>query len=556
MKKRYHSPSLPRQLELRAKKPLHEYIKDHAQRTPDKPALIYYGTEITYRELDRNVECCANLLASYGVCKGDAVALYMQNCPQFIFAFFGIQRIGAIVGPCSPMFKEWELEYEVKELCAKVIMADENLYSVIANIKDNTSLEKILLTRHSDFLPEEPSIPLPEEIKNSRPARDEYPEGTVNLMAAIQLLEPKAPEVAIDVEKDIALLIFTSGTTGMPKGAMLNYYSALYKGVGVGQAYHMGEFDVYLNTQPLFHIAGMGFLHAQIYNGSTVVLLNRYTPESVMAAIDRYQCNRWYSTAIMNDQILNHPDLENYNLTSLRINPCTSFGIQLTEDLARKWADKTRGGILLEAAYGLSESHTMDTAMPLERIKYGTHGVPFFDDMEIKIVNFDTHKECGPNEMGEILLSNPALFKGYLENPEKTDEVLKDGWLYTGDMGKLDDEGFLTWMGRKKEMIKASGFSVFPEEVEGFLVKHPAVAQVAVIGKDDKRRGQIVKAFIVLEAEHKGRITEQEIIDWTLDKMATYKRPREIEFINTIPVSGPGKILRRKLVEREEAKCA
>jgi long-chain acyl-CoA synthetase len=152
-------------------------------------------------------------------------------------------------------------------------------------------------------------------------------------------------------------------------------------------------------------------------------------------------------------------------------------------------------------------------------------------------------------------LSNPALFKGYLKNPEKTDEVLKDGWLYTGDMGKLDDEGFLTWMGRKKEMIKSSGFSVFPEEVEGFLIKHPAVAQVAVIGKNDKRRGQIVKAFIVLKAKNKNRITEQEIIDWTLEKMATYKRPREIEFINSIPVSGPGKILRRKLVEREEAKC-
>ncbi|WP_319521762.1 AMP-binding protein [uncultured Desulfosarcina sp.] len=556
MNKRYHSPSLPRQLELRAKKPLHEYIKDHAQRTPDKPALIYYGTEITYRELDRSVECCANMLANYGVRKGDAVALYMQNSPQFVFAFFGIQRIGAIVGPCSPMFKEWELEYEVNELRAKVILADETSYSVIANIKENTTLEKIVLTRHSDFLPENPTLLLPEELKNCRPATDEYPEGTINFMAAIRSLEPKAPEVAIDVEKDIALLIFTSGTTGMPKGAMLNYYSALYKGVGVGQAYHMGEFDVYLNTQPLFHIAGMAMFHAQMYNGSTVILLNRYTPESVMAAIDTYQCNRWYSTAIMNDQILNHPDLDNYNLTSIRINPCTSFGIQLTEDLARKWAEKTKGGILLEAAYGLSESHTMDTTMPLERIKYGTHGVSFFDDMEIKILNFETREECEPNEMGEILLRNPAIFKGYLRNQEKTDEVLKDGWLYTGDMGKLDDEGFLTWMGRKKEMIKSSGFSVFPEEVEGFLVKHPAVAQVAVIGKDDPKREQIVKAFVVLEGSYTGPISEKEIIEWCHDKMASYKRPREVEFIKSIPTSGPGKILRRILAEEEAKKSS
>lgn len=556
MNKRYHSHSVPRKFSLRAQQPLHDYITDHAIRTPEKPVLIYYGTEISYRELNRNVQSCANLLTSYGVKKGDAVALYMQNCPQFVFAFFGIQRIGAIVGPCSPMFKEWELEYEVNELRAKVILANEELYPVIANIKGNTALEKIVLTRHSDFLPKEPTIPLPEELRDICPATDAYPEGTINFMAAIRAMEPDTPELSINIEKDIALLIFTSGTSGMPKGAMLTYFSALYKGVGIGQAYHMGEFDIYLNTQPLFHIAGMGFFHAQIYNGSTVVLLNRYTPESVMTAIDRYQCNRWYSTAIMNSQILNHPDLEKYNLASVRINPCTSFGMQLTEDLARKWAEKTRGGILLEAAYGLSESHTMDTAMPLERIKYGTHGVPIFDDMEIKIHNFETRKECGPGEMGEILLRNPALFKGYLRNPEKTDEVFKDGWLYTGDMGKLDEEGFLTWMGRKKEMIKSSGFSVFPEEVEGFLVKHPAVAQVAVIGKDDQRRGQLVKAFIVLNREYKDCIAEQEIIDWSSGKMAGYKRPREVEFIDAIPMSGPGKILRRELVQREKDKCA
>lgn len=545
--------NLPRSVESElkyGKRPMHEYLKINASRLPDKVAINYYGTEITYRELDYYVDCFATLLTRIGVKKGDTVALYMQNSPQLIISYYGTQRIGAVVGACSPMLKEWELEHELNELQSKVIVANDYLYPIISNVKNKCGLEQIILSSFQDFLPEMPTIPLGSDMDKPKV---KYPD-TLDLMEELKGIEPNVPAVEIDMDNDIALIVFTSGSTGLPKGAMLTYYSELFKTYTTGTAYYSTEYDTFLCTMPVFHIAGNVFMHIQFYNGATMVLLTRYTPEAVMTAIDRYKCNKWYGTAIMNNDILNHPDLKKYNLCSMRINPCTSFGIQLSEELAKKWYEVTKGGIVLEAAYGLSESHTMDTVMPIEKIKYGSTGIPMFEGMEIRIVDFETGKECNVGEMGEITVKNPAVFKGYLNNPEATANALKDGWLYTGDIGKVDEEGYLYFMGRKKEMIKSSGYSVFPEEVELYLLKHDAVAQAAVIGKPHGRKGELVKAFIVLNEAYKGKVSEQELLDWAKDKMAAYKAPREIEFRDSLPMSGTGKLLRRVLLEEEKSK--
>jgi len=261
-----------------------------------------------------------------------------------------------------------------------------------------------------------------------------------------------------------------------------------------------------------------------------------------------------YSTVPMNLDILALPEIDKYDLSSLRINPVTSFGIFLTDELVEAWRKATKGGILVEAAYGLSETHTCDTFSPLDKPRIGSVGIPIYET-DLRIMDFDNpEKEVEIGIVGEITVKSPAVFKGYWEKPEETKNALRNGRLYTGDMGKFDQDGYVYFLGRKKEMIKASGYNIAPEEVEGFLMRHPAVDQAACIPVPDPKRGETVKAFIVLKPEFEGKITERELIDWAKDKMAAYKYPRYIEFRKELPKNSIGKLLRRVLREEEAQK--
>jgi long-chain acyl-CoA synthetase len=482
------------------------------------------------------------------VSKAEPVAVFMQNCPQFVIAYYAIQRIGAIVTPCSPMFREWELEYELNAVDARVVIANSYLYPIIRNVRANTKLEHVIISSFNEFLPEEPSLPFTMEA----PEPDNT-DGATWMMEAIRKTDAAVPEVEIDMDNDISLLIFTSGSTGLPKGAMLTFFGDLYKGHTATQPMYLSEYNMLLCTQPCYHIAGMNVMNGAICIGATNVMLTRFDAEIIMKAIEKYKIERWYGSALMNDYIINHPDVGKYNLSSLRITYTTSFGIQLTKEMAESWEKITNGGLLMEMAYGLSESHTVDTLTTPEYPKYGTTGIMAYEEMKIRIVD-EEGKDCPTNTIGEILVKNPGVFKGYWRNPEATAQTLKDGWLYTGDIGKLDEEGFLYFLGRQKEMIKTSGYSVFPEEIEMFICRHEAVSQAIVIGKEDPKKGEVIKIFCVLDKAYKGRITENELIEWTRDKMAPYKRPREIEFREELPKTGTGKLLRRFLRDEEKAK--
>lgn len=535
----------PRMPEFRfGKQRLDQYLKIHSERVPEKTSINYYGNEITWAELDEYVDKMATYLWKKGVRKGDPVCVFMQSCPQFMIAFYAVQRIGGIVAPCSPMFKEWELEYEVNEVAAKVIIANSHLYPIIKGITGSTKLETIILSPIRDFLSDTPEIPF-----NFNEAEPEDTSGATLMMEILRETEIDVPEVKVDME-DIGLLIFTSGSTGLPKGAMLSYMSALYKAVSTATCYHTTEYTNYLCSQPIYHIAGMVFMNSHIYLGSTMFMITKIEAETLLQTIDRYKCDYWYGSALMNKAILEHPNVHKYELSSLRLTVSTSFGIQLTEEMAKKWSLITNGGMLVEWAYGLSESHTMDTGTPMGLPKYGTCGTAVFDDNLIKIVD-ENGNEVPTGEIGEITLKHPAVFKGYLNNPEATAVTLRDGWLYTGDTGKVDEEGYLSFLGRKKEMIKSSGYSVFPEEVEMYLCRNEAVAQSIAIGKPDERKGEIIKAFVVLKPEYRGKITEEELLEWAKDKMAAYKRPRELEFRESLPATGTGKLLRRVLRDEE-----
>ncbi|AFM40106.1 acyl-CoA synthetase (AMP-forming)/AMP-acid ligase II [Desulfosporosinus acidiphilus SJ4] len=529
----------------RSQKPLFEYLRDYAGITPEKTAIVWYGRELSYREINDLSDRFASYLRNSGLKKGERVALFLSNCPQYFIAHYGIQKCGGVVCPCSPLFKEWELEYQLKDSEAKIIVTADKLYDIVLNVLPQTSLEQIILTSYGDLLPLEPTINVPEDLCQPKPSFAD----SIDLLTVINRTEATGQIDDVNVD-DLALLVYTSGTTGKPKGAMLTHRNALFKSAAVVQSNQIGTAETILSVAPLYHIAGMLMgLNCAIYANATTVLLYRFDPLAVLQAIERYKCTWWYSMVPMNIHVMQVPNAGLYDLTSLKINPCTSFGINLTQELAEGWAKFTGGCKLFEGAYGLSESHTGDTFMPVNAIKYGTQGIPTYET-SLRILDPQTGEEKPTGEMGEIVLKNPGVFKGYWNRVEETAQTLRNGWVHTGDIGFLDEEGYLTFSGRLKEMIKVSGYSVFPEEVEAMLIRHEAIAQVAVIGIKDSHKGEVVKAFVVLKSEHKAHLTPQTIIDWARLRMSPYKSPRFVEFRDTLPSTGAGKVLRRLLQEQ------
>ncbi len=528
-----------------ADQPLHEYLRRHARERGDAPAIIWYGRAISWRELDAWSDAVGAHLQSLGVAPGEPVALFMNNCPQYLVAHYAIQKIGAIVCPCGPLNKAHELQYQLADLGARVIIAADTLLPVVEQVRAETRLAHVLAVRHGDLLPAEPSIDVPPELR--QPAAP-LPAGCADLLQIAEQgaqagLRPQPVAIGMD---DTALMTYTSGTTGLPKGAMLSYGNALFKTTVTAQSADLGPQHVALSVAPLYHIAGMLMgVNVPVLVGATQVLLHRFDPVAVLQAIDRYRVTHWYSIAPMNGACMQVPGAERFDLGSLQRNPVTSFGIQFTEALARQWQAFTRGPcIAYEAAYGLSETHTMDTGMPPEAIRWGTHGKPM-PGVSVRIVDADTGAEKPVGEVGEITLRSPGNFKGYWNKPEATSATLRDGWVWTGDQGRMDAEGYLTFIGRTKEMIKVSGYSVFPEEVESILIKHPAVAQAAVLAEADADKGEVVKAFIVKKPG--AELSADELIAWSRDNMAPYKAPRHVAFIDALPTTGAGKVLRRLL---------
>lgn len=536
---------IPKELSYEAGKvPVHEYLRLRAKQTPDKTAIIFYGAEMTYAELDAASDRFANYLLANGVGKGDRVGIFMGSCPQYAIAHFGTQKIGAIVCPCSPLFKEMELEYELNDAGIEILVSLDLLLPVVQAAKGKTKLRKVVATNFNDFLPADPTIPTLDMMaipKQDIPGVDDFLDIVTNGDAT-------PPKADIDIENDIALFQYTGGTTGMPKGCMLSYNAALFKTACVAQATGMNANTVNLVNMPIFHIAGMVTgLNSTIFAGGTQILMTQFDPLATMVAIDKYKVNFWYSAVPMNVGIMQHPEAVKYDFSSLKLCLTSSFGIQLTEEISKQWEAFSKGGVLLEGAYGLSETHTADTFMPRDKVKYGTCGIPG-PEQEFKIVDLqDRDKEMPIGEQGEIALRNPACFKGYWNRQEETAATLRDGWVYTGDIGKFDEDGYLYLLGRVKEMIKVSGFSVFPEEVELLINQYPGVVQSAVIGVSDPQKGEVVKAFIVMAPDTEA--SEDGVIAWAKEKMSAYKVPKYVEFRDELPTLGTGKLLRRALKE-------
>ncbi|MGP8154579.1 MAG: AMP-binding protein [Smithella sp.] len=544
----------------RGRKPIFEYLRDNAREFPDRTAIVFYGKEVSYGELDRMSDQFARFLKDAGIKKGDRIALFMSSCPQYHIAHYGINKMGGIIVPCSPLFKEWELTYELRETGARAIVALDLLHSVSAVSCKECGIKTIVITSMHDFLPAEPTmnlIPMMGFPKMTYPDTTEF----MDILSRYPA-EPVRVDVGLD---DVVQLQFTGGTTGVPKGAILTHGNKLFKSATLinilnANMSFLGLKEDHISCLailPTFHIAGMlGAVDTMIAQGSTQILMVMFDPVAAMQAIDRYKIQFFQAAVPMNIAIMNHPDRKKYDLSSLKLCLTTSFGIQLTAEIVNLWRADTGGCMLAEAAYGLTETHTFDSFMPLHKPKYdpGCQGIPI-PGQQIKIVSWEEKSQEVPvGEVGEIVLKNPGVFQGYWNKPEETANTLIDGWVYTGDMGKFDEDGYLFFLGRKKEMIKVSGFSVFPEEVETFLLRHEAVDKVAVIGAPDIKKGEVIKAFIILKPAFKGKVNQEDIIAWAKAGISSYKVPQNIDFRDELPMSGLGKVLRRVLLEEEVSK--
>lgn len=526
--------------------PLFGLLEEAAHKHPDHPAILYYGRRISYRELDESVGAFAAALHDLGVRQGDRVSINLPNIPQFVMAFYGTLRLGAIAVQTNPMYTERELKELLNDSGAATIVTLDSLAPRVEAIRSQTGLQRVILTEIKDFLP-----PLLRALYPLKPHERVRLKG--NFSRFVGLLQryrgQKPPSVQLDPSEDVAILQYTGGTTGIPKGAMLTHMN-LVANVLQSRAWFLqaqeGRERV-LAALPFFHVYGMTVaMNLAIALASTMILIPRFQIDEALRVINRYQPTMFPGAPTIYVAFNNHPQIKRYKLGSIR--ECISGSAPLPVEVKRRFEELT-GGRLVEG-YGLSEASPVTHCNPLDgRDVAGSIGVPF-PDTEAKIVDLKTGTDLGVGQIGELVIRGPQVMKGYWKNPEETAQTLKDGWLHTGDIAKMDERGYFYIVDREKDMIISSGYNVYPREVEEVLYQHPKVAEAAVVGIPDSYRGESVKAFIV----PKGELLEEELIDFCRQQLAAYKIPRIIELRDSLPKSTIGKVLKRELREASRRK--
>jgi len=527
---------------------LTEYLRAWAKKQPEHPAVIFYGHTLTYADLDKQSDRFAALLMSRGVKKGDRVAVFMPNCPQFHIVFFGILKLGAIHVPVSPLSRAFELAYELNDTDAEVIVAQDQLIETVNQVKGETKLREIIVTSLADVIPAAPTIPLPDSL---RAPRIGIPGATDLLPALAAMGDVKPlPPAALD---DVAALNYTGGTTGMPKGCVHTQRDMVYTAAAnYGTGLTSNENSVFLSFFPEFWIAGENLgLIFPLFSGATLVLLSRWDAIGVLAAIEKYKVTIMAMPVDGAVEMMDHPRFKEFDLSSLSQVRVVSFVKKLNAGYRQRWKDLT-GTILAESSWGMTETHTSNTfTTGFQDDNFDLNAQPIFVGLpvpgaEFKITDFETGELLPIGSEGEIRVRTPSLLKGYWNKPEATAECLVDGWLRTGDIGVIDSSGFIHFLGRRKEMLKVKGMSVFPPEIEALLGQHPAVLGSGVVGREDPGKGQVPVAFIQLKPEAIGTVTPEEIQAWCRERMAVYKVP-EVRIIDALPMTATGKVKKQEL---------
>ncbi|MGI1677629.1 MAG: long-chain fatty acid--CoA ligase [Cellvibrionaceae bacterium] len=527
------------------------------RRFPDRTAIKFFGNDISYSELHSDVEKLAGWLQKVaGVKKGDCVLLYLQNSPQFVITYYAILRADAVVIPVNPMNREEEFQHYITDTDATVAICASELATYAKNASDNLPKDKqlkhILVGNYADSLPK--NYPHPEDapppvMQPLLVENYDVPAGAVRWEDALNEDHKAGPHTA--KPEDLAVMPYTSGTTGFPKGCMHTHQTVMHT-ILVG-AYSNGltADAVSLSVLPLFHVTGMQYgMNAAIFSGSTVVMLPRWDREVAGSYVSRYKITHWTAIPTMIIDLFGSPNIDSFDLTSLRY--IGGGGAAMPEAVAKKVRD-TFGLDFLEG-YGLSETIAPTHTNPMYRPKRQCLGLPTFGT-DAAIIDPATLKEVPQGEVGEIIVSGPQVMLGYWRNEKATEEAFMefDGrrFFRTGDLGKMDEEGYFFITDRLKRMINASGFKVWPAEVEALLYHHPDVQEACIIGSKDPYRGETVKAVIVLMEKSKGNVTEEDIVSWSKENMAAYKTPKLVEFVDALPKSGSGKVMWRILQEEE-----
>jgi fatty-acyl-CoA synthase len=524
-------------------------VEVSATRFPDKPYILFYDTPITYAEFKDESERIAGYLEQ--VCKvkkGDRVLLYMQNSPQFVLAYYGILRANAVVVPVNPMNLTNELRHYVKDTGATVAIVAQDIFAQMSPLLDE-GLEHILVAAYSDYLKRPTDLKIPEFV--SAP-RQPLSGAGVSLWSDIltRNLRPGPLTVGPD---DLCVMPYTSGTTGHPKGCMHTHRGTMASIVASMQWFNTHQDSVTLSVLPFFHVTGMqGSMSGPLYHGSTMVILPRWDREVAAECIQRYRIGTLQLISTMVVDLLANPKIADYDLSSLR--GIRGGGAAMPEAVAQKLNDLL--GVPYVEGYGMSETIAATHINPENRPKKQCLGIPIYG-VDARVVDPSDFHELPPSEVGEIIVNAPNVMQGYWNNPEATKETFVeiDGkrFLRTGDLAMTDEDGYFFMVDRLKRMINASGFKVWPAEVEALLYLHPAIQEACIIAARDPKRGETVKAVVVLREAYRGKVSEQEVIDWAHANMAAYKSPRVVQFVDELPKSSTGKLQWRQLQEREKS---
>lgn len=541
--------------------PVHSILDQTAARVPNRVAIIFGGMELTYSELKNLSDRFASALVGLGVKKGDRVAIHLVNCPQFAIAYYGAIRLGATFTPLSPLLSPREAKHQLNDSGAETLISLDLIYPGIQPIIPETGIRNVITTSIADCY-----NPIIQPLKPL--GKIEVPD-TLDMIKMLQDNEPWEGSVDIDVHKDLVHLAYTGGTTGVSKGVMLNHYNVVSNVLQYGLWYSGAEID-YVNEEiiykfqpgvdpktrpsvrdeetslvvvPWFHAMGtVGYLNMPILGGNTMVVFPRFEPVEYITAAEKYKATSLGGAPQLYIPLINLPDFESYDLSSVKI--AGSGAAPLPVAVLEKMLNSFPG--VVTEGYGLTEC-TMGGSMnpPFrDKIRHGSVGLPVFDT-ELKVVDAATGEDLPPGSEGEICIKGPQIMQGYWNRPEATAEVLKDGWLLTGDIGQEDDDGYFFITDRKKDLIIYKGYNVYPRELEEVLFEHPSVQQCAVVGKVDEDTGEYPVAFVELISGMSA--TAEEVMEYVNGQVAPYKKIREVHFIDAIPVSAAGKVLRKEL---------
>ncbi len=503
---------------------------------PDRRATVFYGGELTFAELKDRVDRLAGWLeADAGVRKGERVLLYMQNSPHYIIGYYAILRADAVVVPVNPMNRVGELGYLAQDTGARVALVGQELIEHIAPVIGTAALRLVVAAAYADLADPAYDIPLPAPL--DRPAPAAY--GVAGVVRwADALAAGHAPGPITATADDLAVIPYSSGTTGRPKGCMHTHRTVMTTLVG-GLAWNpQGLGDATLVALPLFHVTGMqNSMNGPVHYGETMVIMARWDRRVAAELIRRYRISRWRSIATMAIDLVNDPDLERYDLSSLRM--IGGGGAAMPDAVARRFKEMT--GLDYIEGYGLSETMAATHINPVDNPRRQCLGIPVFD-VDARVIDPENLREQGVDEPGEIVICAPQNFTGYWNDPEATRaafiEIDGKPFLRTGDIGRYDAQGYFYIVDRVKRMINASGYKVWPTEVESMMHEHPAVAEVCIVSEPDPRRGETVLAHVVARTP----LTEADIIAWCRERMAAYKCPRRIVFLDALPRSPSGKV--------------